>query len=733
MYSYKYFLFRNTLFICIVFSILFVLTFYAMEYESTEKLYTENAEAYIDTVSADMETSFLAGHDLAVIIHENTEFRDYVNSPAPTPYHRRLLTVYLDSVINSMPSLNSQIYLTQPNDEYLLSGKSVMSADYFSKLYGIPINDVMDIINNTTKNTVPQTAVFFSNSGNTNYFTVVTRNSNTFSNPYLIFSVHNMDKLIGKAPFDSTFIINVDNNTAFSNTDISEKELTKLLNGGSSPRYTTITKNARISTTTGEIVYIVLQTKLQYFFAINKYTLYVIPLGLLFFVFAYALSNFMTNKSYKPIEKILKQLEEIVPSTEENEIDYISSVITLLIKRNNTLAKNADINSTKLREKFINDLLHNQLPLAQIAYGVKNHLGYRGNEKPLSLVIVSIDYQSYKETVQTPDNLSTYAKTVQMMFEDAFSDSEFFHYTSLSPTSYCVVVSGQHSDTFKNTIQKLILNAENSLNITLHATISEPIPSPEKLGDIFSVTHLTHTTNAENKLYGSIIGNNDKNISFFYSSDIEEDIYRSCIHSDKDTLSEKITLLLKRNFSTNELYLKNNAAISVLIYALCTRILSSQNITSEDIFDTDYNIYLELKSCRNSAEFSKKTLFIFNNIIDYNTRSKNIYESSYCDKMLAFVHDNYSSDISLSDLASHMNMSQAYVSRLFKKLAACNFKDYLVKVRLDNASRLLLEEPGKSISDIAAAVGFNTSRTFTNAFSTAFGMTPTEYRHSKLK
>ena len=58
-----------------------------------------------------------------------------------------------------------------------------------------------------------------------------------------------------------------------------------------------------------------------------------------------------------------------------------------------------------------------------------------------------------------------------------------------------------------------------------------------------------------------------------------------------------------------------------------------------------------------------------------------------------------------------------------------SFTAYINSMRLEDAVRLLREEPEMSLSEIAESVGF-TPATFRDQFKRQFGMTPTEYRQN---
>ena len=100
-------------------------------------------------------------------------------------------------------------------------------------------------------------------------------------------------------------------------------------------------------------------------------------------------------------------------------------------------------------------------------------------------------------------------------------------------------------------------------------------------------------------------------------------------------------------------------------------------------------------------------------------------------KAAEYLRRNYSQKVSLDDLADHVGMSSAHLSRLFKKEAGMTVTDYLSNLRCIEASRLLRESQ-HSIQDIAAYVGYMDNNYFVKVFKKQFGMTPSEYRNQSL-
>lgn len=91
-----------------------------------------------------------------------------------------------------------------------------------------------------------------------------------------------------------------------------------------------------------------------------------------------------------------------------------------------------------------------------------------------------------------------------------------------------------------------------------------------------------------------------------------------------------------------------------------------------------------------------------------------------------YIKKHYAEDISLHNLAEQFGYSKEHLSRMFQKYVKINYKTYLSGIRLQHAVELM-EQTDKTISEIAALVGFSDSRAMAKAFLKKYGMLPSEY------
>lgn len=86
-------------------------------------------------------------------------------------------------------------------------------------------------------------------------------------------------------------------------------------------------------------------------------------------------------------------------------------------------------------------------------------------------------------------------------------------------------------------------------------------------------------------------------------------------------------------------------------------------------------------------------------------------------------------NIDISALAGSVGYSVGYISRLVKRYTGMGVKEYRSAVRIRTAMRWLAESD-MTVSEVAAALGYADSYTFSKQFKRLAGVSPQRYRHS---
>ena len=99
-------------------------------------------------------------------------------------------------------------------------------------------------------------------------------------------------------------------------------------------------------------------------------------------------------------------------------------------------------------------------------------------------------------------------------------------------------------------------------------------------------------------------------------------------------------------------------------------------------------------------------------------------------KMLDYIHGSYGGSVSVSEIAAAASISERECIRCFHKSLGVSPIQYLIKYRVMQGAKMLLEEPSSSISETAAYCGFDSPSNFSKMFKRFYGRTPREYRSS---
>jgi len=85
-------------------------------------------------------------------------------------------------------------------------------------------------------------------------------------------------------------------------------------------------------------------------------------------------------------------------------------------------------------------------------------------------------------------------------------------------------------------------------------------------------------------------------------------------------------------------------------------------------------------------------------------------------------------ELSLKDVAAELSVSLHQLSEVLNERVKKNFKTFVNEFRVEEAKKLLVEEPERSVLSIGVAVGFNSNTTFCTVFAKMAGCAPGQYR-----
>lgn len=108
-------------------------------------------------------------------------------------------------------------------------------------------------------------------------------------------------------------------------------------------------------------------------------------------------------------------------------------------------------------------------------------------------------------------------------------------------------------------------------------------------------------------------------------------------------------------------------------------------------------------------------------------------QSVHVKKAIRYIENHYDSPLTISAIADYVGVHAAHLQRIFHASMNLTINQYLTRLRIDKASRLLESTEHVTIDEIARLVGFKSRQHFAQRFKELMMISPQEYKREQHK
>jgi two-component system response regulator YesN len=105
-------------------------------------------------------------------------------------------------------------------------------------------------------------------------------------------------------------------------------------------------------------------------------------------------------------------------------------------------------------------------------------------------------------------------------------------------------------------------------------------------------------------------------------------------------------------------------------------------------------------------------------------------QSGLAARAVAYLEGHFPEEVSLTALAEHLHISPFYLSHIFRQSVGITFSEYLARVRIEEAKRLL-RSTDLPVGEVAARAGYREPNYFGRVFKRVTGHTPIAWRRGR--
>lgn len=216
----------------------------------------------------------------------------------------------------------------------------------------------------------------------------------------------------------------------------------------------------------------------------------------------------------------------------------------------------------------------------------------------------------------------------------------------------------------------------------------------------------------------------------YYPKQLEQLIINCIKTNDSKTLDFLIQIIKDENFIIRSISKDSIATLHALIINTIYKFTNSTNPFDEYFRELNYIVINYNGNYHEFINFLSQFLHLICNTVNKQKITKN---NTLVNDITTYLTNNYHDcNLGLGKIAETFNLSEGYISTLFKEQTKTSFTDYIEALRINEACKLLAESD-KAVNEIAITIGYSNVYSFRRAFKRKLNLGPKEYRTSMNK
>lgn len=461
---------------------------------------------------------------------------------------------------------------------------------------------------------------------------------------------------------------------------------------------------------------------------------------LLYILIACGAGFFLLKYNYRPLNKLLTNIEDTTGSgfdRNTNEYSFIEHTVTQMYQQNQEINKYLKQQKNVLRTNFLQRLLkgglRSNLPLEETLKSF--HIDMVSND-----IVVGVFYINDLSGLFADDDSLSGEKRAELagmilsnVMEELLCRENSAFVTELDDlTAFGIIPREENKPIIFEQIRKAAQEGRAFIKEHFHFTFTTSLSDIHDISSGADEAWQEALTGMEYKMVdedATLIQYADLKTApssgYYYPIEKERQLINLIRLGKKEDAGHLLDEIFEANFERGFMTMQ---LVKCLMFDMsCTMIK-----TFQEVFGDNQDEFLEqlapverITGCDNVADLKKTVQDVLSTVCDYVLHKGN---NKLQDRVKSFVGENYSNiNLSVSSIAAHLNMHPSYVSTCFKEQTGTGLLDYIMQVRTEKAKALLMRT-NRGLEEIAGAVGYTNSRTFSRVFRKIEGVTPSKYR-----
>ncbi|WHH59079.1 helix-turn-helix domain-containing protein [Petroclostridium sp. X23] len=466
--------------------------------------------------------------------------------------------------------------------------------------------------------------------------------------------------------------------------------------------------------------------------------------AIIYILFALVFSFLISKGMYEPIERLINLIlasskDEFFTKgiTAKDEYEFLNYAYNDVIDKNKSMEDAIKSIKPMVKEKlFTNLIMGKRTSLEEILEKLKL-LSIDFHSTNFIVVVMQID--NYSEFCKKFDEIdrSIYKINLMAMAETVISSRNKGVCIEIESDKIAAIINCTNEGISMQARDELLLMIEkikNEVKKHFPFTITQGVGRVYKSIVDIKLSYNEAIIALKYKLYqgtNEVINIDDIEVQseelYYHNSEKEKMIVNNLRigqYKEVETLVEEMAGEILNNRSISY---ESVQQVFVRLVNGIVELIINMGMTVDEIFGKQANLYEQLAAQETIEDIKVWLMKICRTISDEINSTNSDKSQKNAERILEYINENLSKDISLNEVADLIGFSRAYVSKIFKDYTGKNYTDYVNGNRIEKAKQLL-KDSQLSIKEVGFRVGFNSIQTFMRTFKKYEGITPGQYR-----
>lgn len=461
-----------------------------------------------------------------------------------------------------------------------------------------------------------------------------------------------------------------------------------------------------------------------------------LTIGATVFVLCLLAAFLLSKHLYTPIGQLRDRVtamlgHRLARKEAGNEFDFISSSLTSIHDKLQSLETFKKENLQQLRQDYFKNVLHGELPPSLEYSELFGEEGVRFDpRRPIVVIVLKIDHYAEfcRRYSETDRSLLKYAviNIIEEMLKPVAPGNVF---DMGGEHLACLCRAGLPAKRLDALIRNIQDASVQFPAISLSCSVSFPAATitdvPTRYQEALALMNYR-------VVYGHacVIKAEDMERRTFDHFSIDDAMIGELLQALKNGRQPDISRLFSQIM--HSLYDYPYSTIRFTLSYISASIFNTLNTLEKNssiCFGTDFVSFdTTIKRMETLEEIEREYMSLFQTIVDRITQFRDEKTERIVNNVVKYIELNFrDKQLSLASIAGHFNMTPAYVGRLFRERTAMSVAEYITNERISEA-KLLLPNSRLNIDEIIDRIGWENNKYFYTVFKKHTGVTPTEFR-----